>query len=69
MEKCPENYRPGCSCSIQALEPDEDCYYHGYPDPRRCPYCGQFRGWKPCKRCGCSFALPLTEVPNKGKMQ
>jgi hypothetical protein len=36
----------------------EDCYLHGYPDPRRCPFCGLFRGHNPCKRCGCKFGIP-----------
>lgn len=52
-----ENYRPGCRCSVTALEPDYKCWIHGYPDPRQCPYCGQIRGWKPCKRCGCKTGL------------
>lgn len=51
--RCPPDYRPGCSCSTTALEPSEDCYYHGYPDERRCPFCNAFRGAAPCKRCGC----------------
>jgi len=55
--KCPNDWSPGCGCSSSALEPNEDCYFHGYPDPRQCPYCGQFRGWKACKRCGCTYGL------------
>lgn len=55
--KCPEPYHPGCCCRITADEPHQDCYIHGGPDVRRCPFCGQFRGFKPCKRCGCSFGL------------
>jgi len=55
MDKCPKEWEPGCCCSTTALEPDEDCYYHGSPDVRRCPYCGLFRVSKPCKRCGCVF--------------
>ncbi len=58
---CPPNYRPGCSCSSQGLEPRDDCYYHGLPDLRQCPWCGQFRGRKPCKRCGCSYGLDAKE--------
>ncbi len=53
--KCPEGYRPGCTCSCTALEPREDCYVHGWPDQRQCPYCGQMRGAKPCRRCGCDY--------------
>jgi hypothetical protein len=30
-----------CSCSSQALEPDEDCGVHGVPDDR-CAECGKF---------------------------
>lgn len=59
--QCPSNYSPGCSCRCTADEPSQDCYYHGYPDTRRCPYCGLFRGHKPCKRCGCKYGLPKSE--------
>jgi len=32
-----------CSCSIQALEPDEECYVHGLGGwPPRCEICGRF---------------------------
>lgn len=58
MEPCPKDWRPTCSCSSVALEPDENCGVHGYPDPRRCPYCGQMRGHNACKRCGCEHGLP-----------
>ncbi len=64
MKSCPENFRPGCDCSSWALEPNEACYIHGWPDPRRCPYCGQFRGSKPCKRCGCHYGLKLQPGEN-----
>ncbi len=57
MIQCPENWRPGCSCSSQALEPNENCYIHGGPDTRQCPNCGQIRGHKPCKRCGCKYGI------------
>jgi len=33
--------RRSCCCSVQALEPDEDCPIHGYPYPPRCD-CGRF---------------------------
>lgn len=55
--RCPENWAAGCSCSVLALEPNDDCYMHGGPDIRQCPYCGQMRGHKACKRCGCSYGL------------
>jgi len=57
MLKCPDYYTPGCSCYINALEPDEQCWYHGWPNRQQCPYCGLFRGDKPCKRCGCFYGL------------
>lgn len=61
--KCPKNYSPGCSCSSQALEPNEDCYIHGYPDPLVCPYCGQFRKRDgACKRCGCEYGRLQTQI-------
>ncbi len=66
-EKCPPNYRPGCSCSVQGLEPNEDCYVHGFPDKRQCPFCGQFRGYVACKRCGCQFGLTSAAEPVEGK--
>jgi hypothetical protein len=32
-----------CTCSIQALEPDEECPVHGAgPYPPRCGKCGRF---------------------------
>ena len=32
-----------CTCSMQALEPDEECPVHGAgPYPRRCGQCGRF---------------------------
>lgn len=31
-----------CRCYQLADEPSEDCPLHGYPDPRRCVYCGRF---------------------------
>lgn len=53
---CPADFSPGCACSVVGLEPNEDCYVHGYPDVRQCPNCGLFRGYyKPCKRCGCDY--------------
>lgn len=57
MEQCPPNWSPGCVCyGAASLEPNDDCYKHGYPDIRRCPNCGQFRGYTtPCRRCGCSY--------------
>lgn len=56
--QCPANWRPGCSCSVSALEPSEDCYIHGCPDNRLCPYCGLFRSYtRPCKRCGCAYGI------------
>ena len=57
MDKCNVLWRPCCSCSTVALEPNEDCWLHGAPDPRRCPNCGQFRGRKPCKRCECAYGI------------
>ena len=53
--RCPDGYRPGCSCDTQALEPSEDCHVHGWPDPRPCEYCKQFVALavgSVCKRCG-----------------
>lgn len=36
----------GCVCSLQALEPDEDCPVHGPgPWPPRCASCGKFMPW------------------------
>ncbi len=52
-----EGYKPGCSCSQTALEPSVNCYVHGDPDVRQCPYCGQFRGIKACKRCGNTYGI------------
>ena len=51
--KCPDDWKVFCSCDLSAIDPDEGCYIHGYPDYRVCPYCGTFKrmGW-PCKRCG-----------------
>lgn len=54
---CPPDYQPGCSCYILGTEPDDDCHVHGYPDPRRCPYCNAFYT-PPCKRCGCTTPRP-----------
>lgn len=54
------NYTPGCTCDSLGLEPDDLCYIHGFPDYNVCPYCGQFRGRSPCKRCGCAYSLPKT---------
>ncbi len=51
--KCPDNWKPQCTCSMIALAPDDDCYIHGTPDTRVCPYCKAFKSFnKPCKRCG-----------------
>lgn len=58
MTPCPPDWKgPGCSCSLLALEPKEYCWVHGWPDRCQCPYCGQMRGRKACKRCGCTFGL------------
>jgi hypothetical protein len=62
MEPCPENWKPGCSCSCAALEPDDNCYIHGCPGISQCPYCGQMRGYQPCKRCGCNYGLGELQV-------
>jgi len=64
MTPCPENYRPGCTCYSGGLEPNDDCYYHGFPDTRQCPHCGLFRGRRPCKRCGCVYGLEERESTN-----
>ncbi len=39
--------RPGmCCCSVQELEPNEDCPIHGCGEwPPRCVVCGQFMKW------------------------
>mgnify|MGYP001592820245 CR=1 FL=1 len=56
--KCPSGYVPGCDCYSLADAPSEDCWQHGNPDPKQCPYCGQFRKRsEPCKRCGCDFGV------------
>lgn len=34
-----------CCCSIQGLEPDEDCPIHGWPWPPKCEECGRFIPW------------------------
>lgn len=35
-----------CCCSLQALEPDEDCPVHSAgPWPPRCGQCGKFIKW------------------------
>jgi hypothetical protein len=31
-----------CTCSIQALEPDEECPAHGWPTRETCYVCGRF---------------------------
>lgn len=67
MKPCPTTFRPGCSCSVSGLEPSEDCYVHGWPDVRQCPYCGQFRGVRACKRCGCVYGLSLPPTPQPGE--
>ena len=36
-----------CCCSMQSLEPDEDCPKHGWPWPPRCGICGRFMKRKP----------------------
>jgi hypothetical protein len=64
-KRCPPNWRPGCTCSSAALEPDEGCYVHGWPWSWSCPYCGQFRGRRPCKRCGCDYALQPAPAPRE----
>jgi hypothetical protein len=33
-----------CCCSIQALEPDEQCPIHGHPTRFPCVECGRFLG-------------------------
>lgn len=55
--KCPDNWKPMCTCSSQELEPNENCYYHGYPDNRFCPYCGKFRWNRKCTHCGCEYGI------------
>lgn len=36
-----------CTCSIQALEPDEQCPVHGAGEwPPRCEVCGRFMQWE-----------------------
>lgn len=50
---CPGHYKPhvcresrSCVCSIQALEPDEECPVHGVGEwPPRCDVCGRFMKW------------------------
>ena len=38
---CKENYT--CCCSTTALEPNEDCFIHGFgPWPPKCKKCGRF---------------------------
>jgi hypothetical protein len=35
-----------CTCSIQALEPDEQCPIHGAGEwPPRCEICGRLMPW------------------------
>ena len=35
-----------CTCSVQGLEPDEDCPIHGCGQwPPRCEVCGRFMPW------------------------
>lgn len=45
-ESRPHEHREprSCCCSIQALEPHEDCPVHGHPWPPRC-VCGKFMPW------------------------
>jgi hypothetical protein len=53
--KCPPDWRPTCSCSGSALEPDENCHIHGHPATNVCPYCGRFKARRePCRVCGYS---------------
>lgn len=35
-----------CTCSLLAMEPDEQCPIHGYPWPPRCAECGQYMKWQ-----------------------
>jgi hypothetical protein len=68
VRQCPPNYRPGCSCSGWADEPDEDCWQHGFPDVRLCPFCGRFRSlYRPCKRCGCTYGVDATNRKPRGE--
>lgn len=39
--KCKPMTEP-CSCDITALEPDEDCPYHGWGNPKPRCRCGKF---------------------------
>jgi hypothetical protein len=43
-----EHKRPRtCRCSIQGLEPNEDCPIHGFGEwPPRCEACGKFMPWR-----------------------
>jgi hypothetical protein len=50
MKPCPPDWRPPCTCSLATLEPREDCPVHGWPVLWQCPWCGQMRGRRPCKR-------------------
>lgn len=34
-----------CCCSVQALEPDDQCPLHGHPWPPRCEACGRYTKW------------------------
>lgn len=61
--KYPADWRPSCSCSAIADDPDDYCPYHGGMMDPACPYCGQFRGRsKPCKRCGCTWGIVEEEA-------
>jgi len=50
--KCQENKE--CTCSTQALEPDEECPIHcgARPYPKRCCICGRFINEKSKKNNG-----------------
>lgn len=43
--ECRESHT--CCCSMQAVEPDEDCPIHGCgPWPPKCEICGRFLRWE-----------------------
>ena len=55
--QCPPDWKPVCCCSPIGTAPSEECYHHGYPDGRFCPYCGKFRYNNVCKHCGCNYGI------------
>lgn len=52
-----KGWKPSCTCNMLGLEPAPDCWVHSHPNICQCPYCGQFRGLQPCKRCGNAYGL------------